>query len=173
MNIKAIPSQLRLLSFYVESIHVDWVEDIEVAVQELVTLMDEYEIEIDFEISASPDDPAEFTIDMSLWINFEEEPLPGYEMEIGGFGIFILDGMDTLTVDEINSLKTVSGISFMIGSMRTALLNATAFGPIGSYTLPAIDLGALLAAKGKGMSKKSPAPKGNPGKKTGFKGIVR
>jgi preprotein translocase subunit SecB len=171
---KATPSPLKQLNFSVTYLEVDILDIESVVDEDIPDLFADYDLDFTFDCLDHPTDDEIFYYEMTLVVNEGLVPEPGYQLVIAAAGSFMIEDDGSLTDHEITGLKLSSGLSFMIGSIRAALWNATSMGIFGPYTLPAVDLNALITAKAeeshKAETKKQ--KKSSKPKKTGFKGVV-
>ncbi|MGZ5244600.1 MAG: hypothetical protein ACXWEY_11200 [Bacteroidia bacterium] len=125
-------------------------------------LINNYPIDIDFEISERANNIARVT--MAIHINREDEKTPGYKITVVGTGAFALDNQSSLSPIDKFDLLYSSSVQILIGSFRTYIASMTSFGPMGKYILPAVDLNDLVLRKFDSMKEKESKTK-KPAKK--------
>ncbi|MDA3891017.1 MAG: hypothetical protein PF517_05060 [Salinivirgaceae bacterium] len=108
-------------------------------------LTNSYLIDIDFALTQLADNI--FQLFTKISVNSIEKPKPGYKLFIEGVCIFSFDESEPLTGEEKSHLLNYYGLNICINSLRNILATTTANGPLGKYTLPAIDVNKLLADK--------------------------
>lgn len=112
-------------------------------------LINDFSIDIDFDIYKSEEIENEFRIIVSIDGNDDENPTPGYCFGIIIEGYFGFDFDKKNDQNEIDVLLTRSAIPILIGQLRNYLSTITAMSPYGKYILPSIDMNDLLEQKDK------------------------
>lgn len=160
---RAKPSDLRMVSFSVLALDTIWddcgIEDDDA----LLDLHTQCLIDIDFEIHFDPEERGTYFLHMIVDINTEPKPMPGHQIKVmaeGHFELTSYDGQNEKAVIE----SGLTAVALMVGATRSAILAATTFSPMCSYTLPAIDMGSLIRAKD--LQNRSKARKADKGKKS-------
>ena len=170
----ATPSEIQATSFSVIYLEINWIEGDFLDDDDIRELFTQYKMDVTFDCIENPVEPEIFLYEMSLRVNSGVTADPGFQIAITTVGTFFIDNYKRLAPNQILSYKFESGLSLMIGSCRSALWNATSMGPVGPYTLPALDLDALISAKAKEETKSKTKQKKSPGTgKKGNMGIVR
>ena len=111
----------------------------------------EYVLDIDFMLKKEPLGQYLFA---KVIVNHKDEK-PGYSLLAEG--VVIIDDKLTEGLDKATLMQnvTIPAINIAINQLRGYLINLTAYGPLGKYILPAIDLADLLKKKAeKARSKK-------------------
>ena len=110
---------------------------------------DKYEIDIDFSKSRENRSKNEylFIIYLKAKVNSTEEPQVGYKLLVNTAALFEIKNPNTIDKTELNNLENISALSITISSLRNFISTLTSFGPFGSYTLPAINVGELINEK--------------------------
>ncbi len=168
----ALPSEIQATSFYVTHLEINWIKGDFLDDEDIRDLFIQYKVDVTFECLEDPTEPEGFLYEMSLRVNSGVKADPGYQIAIKTVGTFFIDNYTMIKPKQILHYKLSSGLSLMIGSCRSALWNSTSMGPVGPYTLPALDLDALLTEKAKQETKTKQKKSPGTGKK-GSMGIVR
>lgn len=122
-------------------------------------ILDNIDLEIDFNILNNAIDKSEFKIVLSITANNENVKKPGYFFSLVTEGIFSINGFDQQPKEQIDSFLKFGALPMLINHVRSYLMNTTSFYPYGKYTLPAIDLSELLKNKQEQAQKKVPVKK--------------
>ena len=137
-------SPLHLTNFRVQSfLHKTYVptpEDGNNSIISIATLP----VDIDFEQFVTDNS---FIVSMDIHVNKKKEW--GYELKIEAYGDFYLEENPDLSEQMKSNLIGISSVNIMISNIRGYLKNVTAYGFLGAYLLPSIDVNGLLAAKRK------------------------
>ena len=112
----------------------------------VLKLFQSYEIDIDF--AHHEEEEGVIRVFVKIGINQVKKTIPGYKLLVEGIGLFHIND-EEITEQEKNNLKFFSSVSIMIGYLRNSLTSITSSAPLGSYLLPPIDMGDLLAKKSK------------------------
>ena len=115
--------------------------------EESTASINEFEIEIDFDIYSDESDADARRVVVSVSGNDSEHPAPGYCFSIVAQGTFNYDKETKIKKKDKDVLLTHSAIPIVIGQMRSYISTLTALGPFGSYLLPSIDMNHLLELK--------------------------
>jgi preprotein translocase subunit SecB len=142
---KAIQSPFSLKNFLLLKQIVEFVPEKEENDLEFNQYINAYNIDIDYMIK-DVQKPV-YNVFVKIQINMSEDKLPGYSIFAEGVGIFEIEENDVTSSQQISNYLHYSGLSICINSLRSVISNTTAHGPIGKYTLPSIDLNALITAK--------------------------
>ncbi len=102
-------------------------------------------VDIDFNLFQN-EKSNEFRIVIDVKINCNEEKLPGYTIVAKAASRFDLNIIEENPEDKKNGLIN-SAVQITINSVRGYLWSGTSFGIYGRYTLPTINLPALMKAK--------------------------
>ncbi|HPT72865.1 MAG TPA: hypothetical protein PLE74_11370 [Candidatus Cloacimonadota bacterium] len=105
----------------------------------------ELPVDIDFDLYKN-EESNEFRIIIEVKVNCNEDKLPGYSIFVKCGSRFDLNVIDENEEDKKNALIN-SAVQITINSVRGYLWNVTSFGIYGRYTLPTINLPALMKAK--------------------------
>lgn len=108
---------------------------------------------IDFDFAHKLQDNGQIYIFVKVEINNIKNVLPGYKMFIEGVSIFEINEAKIVAQKQKDDLINISGLSIAINNLRSYIDNITMYNPLGKYTLPVIDLGALYKEKNKKIKK--------------------
>ena len=114
---------------------------------DFIGLLNDYPIDIDFDIFVNQDDADARRVLVSMQGNDQENPVPGYCFSIVAQATFNYEQNSKITKEEKDILLTRSAIPIVIGHIRSYLSTLTAHGPYGIYLLPVVDMNDLLAKK--------------------------
>lgn len=117
--------------------------------QNIFELMSKYEIDTNYKFESAPDHIRIYT---KVAVNNSENPLPGYSIFAEGMAIFSFNKKAKLSDEEKRKFVNYSGIPITLNCLRGFLINLTATGPLGRYTLPSFDLNDLMNQKIKQLS---------------------
>jgi preprotein translocase subunit SecB len=109
--------------------------------------LNDFSIDIDFDIFTNEDDAEARRIVVSVQGNDQENPVPGYCFSIVAQGTFNYGKSVKVNKKDKDVLITHSAIPMVIGQIRSYLSTLTAHGPFGIYLLPAIDMNDLIKQK--------------------------
>lgn len=109
--------------------------------------LNDFEIDIDFDIYTGEEDADARKIVLSISGNDLEKPVPGYCFSIVAEGTFNYNKAVKLPKKDKDILLTHSAVPIMIGQIRSYLSTLTALGPFGTFLLPSIDMNYLLNKK--------------------------
>lgn len=153
---KAIESDLVLEDFFIIDSNYKFIKSDDNTVN-IKTYFKEYNIDIDFIVTNANDNKDRYIIYAKVFINQNENKLPGYSMFAESVSIYRFKKKSKLSDTDKSDLLWQSGVSISINYLRNYLTTKTAFCPLGKYTLPTLDLGKLLQTKFKELNKKPPA----------------
>lgn len=144
---KAIKSNLELVKFVVFESELTFVPPTNE--QSIVPPFDKYELDVDFSKSKEHRSKKEylFVIYLNAKVNYTEEPMVGYKLRVSTAAAFEIKNPGSIDKAELSNLENISALSITISSLRNLLSSLTSFGPLGSYTLPAIKVGELIKEK--------------------------
>lgn len=110
------------------------------------SIINKYELLIDFNIRF---DEKEFfaNIHIVISINYNKKPLDGYSILVETSSGFDLKKMKKAKQEEINYVLHYSALPLAINYARNYIGQITKDFPIGSYTVPLIDLRTLISDK--------------------------
>lgn len=146
---KANLSPLRLTNFRVQSfLHKTMVPTTEEGNYELINIA-AHSVDVDFEQFVQG---SNLIVSMDLHVNKKKDW--GYELKIESFGDFVLEESEDINEQMRQNLIGISTVNIMISNIRGYLKNVTAYGFLGPYLLPSLDVNSLLAAKRKQQLKK-------------------
>jgi preprotein translocase subunit SecB len=117
-------------------------------------IIDNIDLDIDFNILTNKSDKSRFKIILSITGNNAQVKLPGYFFSIMSEGVFKIDGIDSMKKEQIDGFLKLSALPILINHIRSYLINISSYYPYGKYVLPAVDLTDLLNSKSKLMLKK-------------------
>lgn len=109
--------------------------------------LNEFDIDVDFEIFVSDQDTDARRVVVSVSGNDPDNPVPGYCFSIVAQGTFNYNKEEKIRKKDKDILLTHSAIPIVIGQIRSYISTLTALGPFGSYLLPSIDMNHLLESK--------------------------
>ena len=98
---------------------------------------DDYDINLEYKISEVEEDTLALT--MSIAVNGDDEPEHGYSIYILGMMVFEVIDWDEDEEEEDYDAYIREAVQLGIGAIRGYIMNMTAFGLMGPYTLPNID----------------------------------
>ena len=124
--------------------------------EELTGNLNEFEIDVDFDVYTNDTDSDVRRIVVSVSGNDQENPSPGYCFSIVAQGTFSYDKDSKIKKKDKDVLLTHSAIPIVIGQIRSYLSTLTALGPFGSYLLPSIDMNHLLVSKNQDQVNENP-----------------
>jgi hypothetical protein len=107
-------------------------------------LFDSYDVEIDF---AWPNKSKSAVVYTKISINKIDKPLFGYSIFIEGAASFTLPSATKIGKPIYDNLILYSATSININNLRDIIRQITADGPLGKYTLPAIDIQKQIKQK--------------------------
>jgi preprotein translocase subunit SecB len=140
--IKARFSPLRIVDFALLRSHFELISsETEIHFRKVAP---DYTVNTDFAITS--DEQNLQKVFMKIAVNQIENPLPGYGLFAEGVGIFQLLEEDKLSDEDKISLQ-YSAVSIVLNNLRAFLSNLSAYGPLGKYLLPSIDLNDLFNQK--------------------------
>lgn len=113
---------------------------------DILEITDSYLIDIDFNLKDPEGDF--YQMYLKIEINRQEKRLAGYSIIVEGVGFFGFDKSVVISDQEKGNYLYFSGTPICISSLRSIVAGITAYCPFGRYTLPSIDLNALLVSKG-------------------------
>jgi len=109
--------------------------------------LNEFDIDVDFEIFVSDQDTDARRVVVSVSGNDPDNPVPGYCFSIVAQGTFNYKKEEKIRKKDKDILLTHSAIPIVIGQIRSYISTLTALCPFGSYLLPSIDMNHLLESK--------------------------
>jgi hypothetical protein len=115
--------------------------------EESGTKLNDFEIEVDFDIYSAEDNTDHKRVVVSISGNDFENPLPGYCFSVVAQGTFSFNKEIEIEKHSKDMLLSRSAIPIVIGQIRSYISSLTAHGPHGIYLLPAIDMNDLLTKK--------------------------
>jgi len=144
--ISAKKSTLQLLEFYIVEYHTSLIDqslpDDEAS---RALYFGQYEILIDFH--HKDEDENRFLTFVNIKVN-DDEKYQGYKIECSGAGVFSFFD-DSIEKDSTayQNLKFYSTVNMVINQLRNVIAVNTAYGPLGRFNLPALDIGDLFKKK--------------------------
>jgi preprotein translocase subunit SecB len=166
MKIKAITSDLQMVKFAITEMQLSYIRPNGEDWEDAVTFED-YSVAFDLDARHRSEHPDEFYFFMEVWINHEENPLPGYKIYVAGNGLFRIAHLGRKDNETLHNLQVISPASLMVNTLRSAISDATSYSVLGRYNLPAIDILSLIRAKADALAPKvQPTKKRGSGKKT-------
>ena len=146
---KPIPSPLKLIDFAVLRMDYDFFPpDENTHPQQYFA---RYELDLDFDVVKNDI----LHIIMSVDINVNDSPLPGYKISAKVASLFKLEDSPNMTTEQRNSIEGFSTIYIALNNLRGIISSFTSSGPFGRYILPSIDLNDLIQKKRKSVKKES------------------
>lgn len=142
MKIKKSP--LSLLSFHLAKSHFEFIEPKgDEFLQE--DMFSKYPIEVEFSHETNVEQEAISRVFVEIKVNHTKK-LPGYAFTISGQGVFHLDesGLDEILV---RNLKIFSSLNMVINNLRNIIAQQSAFGQMGVFLLPPIDMQDMMKKK--------------------------
>lgn len=118
-------------------------------------LFEEYEIDIDFHHANVSEHLLQVLL--SIGVNDNEQPKPGYRIFVESVGIFDLTEVLKLEEGPSQNLKIFATTNLMIGRVRGLIPTLSSQAPFGAYQLPPIDLNDLINQKRDAVEKNRPS----------------
>lgn len=137
-----VKSQIQLEHFHILALDYKFNAEENSKKPEIIRQFGSYNVDIDFAWKKTKDFSIVFC---KLEINRGSEKKSGYSILAEGAGVFRFDKA-TETKDIADLLK-YSATSIVIAEIRALLRQITIPGPAGPYTLPTVDIKAIIAAK--------------------------
>lgn len=140
---KALFSPLLLVDFLILKSHFDLIPSTtEIDFRKTAAA---YVVNIDFAITT---EAARFhKVFMKIAVNQVDKPLPGYTLFAEGVGLFELTTGERKLSKEDATNQHYSALSIVLNNLRGFLSDFSAYGPLGKYLLPSIDLNDLIHQK--------------------------
>ncbi len=136
-------SELELKDFVVLTCNLESIFPVEKALKSSQALKD-LPLDIDFDLFQNKESN-EFRIVIGIKVNCIKEKLPGYSVAIKAVSRFDLNIIDENPEQKSGLIN--SAVQITLNSVRGYLWNVSSFGIYGRYTLPTINLPALMKAK--------------------------
>ncbi len=104
-------------------------------------------LDCDFDIFTTVKEEGNLNFMVNFNVKCNEEEKPGYYIDIGAVGEFVLKNSDNINEKVEQQYILYTALPMIINSVRTYLQNITSMHTFGAYLLPILDLGKLFQEK--------------------------
>ncbi len=109
--------------------------------------LDRLKVFADFDIFSNDERNNDFSFLINFNIRCNEEENPGYFIEVGAVGKFILKGNDSMSDKTKHQYILYTALPMVINQTRLFIQSVTAMHSLGAYLFPALDLNSLIENK--------------------------